>query len=323
MKTLAAKILKIVGVFILLSIVLVAGVSCKKQTKKTSYSGPEYLAFGFSDKYNPLNPKEQSKTKSKFYLKPGTSFKGTYGIGNHFPKKSSYHIVALLDYKQIPISLDGSNNLIQKLTLAPNQQKLSKFKTPEIKKGFHDFLIIIFKDLNNHNVLSKYRFSEIFFEGIRSNFIVGDYKKRDYPYTYFSRIAYRTDLEAPLFINQNREEFREWTKSKIKTGQKANYFVHLSNNTKHKKDYVLIVFLDAKQIAIQGHKVIHTTVEPKTRMVIPADVNFGKKDKGRTAELMVVAIDSPGLPMDDEATKALPGYDEAILESNRVALFVE
>ena len=323
MKTLAAKILKIAGILTLLFIVLVASVSCKKQTKKTSYSGPEYLEFGFSDKYNPLDPKEQSKTKSKYYFKPGTSFKGTYGIGSHFSKESSYHVIALLDYKQIPVFLDGSSNLIQKLTLAPNQKKLSKIETPPIKKGFHDFIMITFKSLDNHDVSDKYRFGETFFMDVRSNFITDNSKKREYPYSDFSRTAYRKDVVDGILVNQSKDKLVNLYKSKVKAGRRANFYIHLSNKTKHNKNYALVGFLDAKQIDIQDQKAIFTTIESKTRMVIPLNLKIDKKLKGSTHELTVIAIDSPGTKMDDKTTQALPGYDEVILESNRVALFIE
>ncbi len=319
------RALKILSITILLAFALSNSFSCKKQSEKPKKIEQEqYLSSGYSDKYNPFDPKDVDKLQSRYRIKSGDAFKGTYGIENHQSKKNTYHVVALLDYKQIPLVLDGKQSLTHKMTIDKFKLKLAKFKTPSIGEGFHDYSMILFENLENHKTDSSFRLSTMnYFQAINSNLIAGKSKKRDFPKTFFSRKGFKTKVTGGPILSDKEAEAPIWMKSKVKEGKEVKYYIHMSNDTKFEKNYAFTAFLGAKQIDIQGNNVIFTSIEPDTRMVIPASIKFGAKDKGKTYELTVVSFGSPGLPLDDEKTQKLPGYDEQSLSSNRVALFVD
>ena len=308
-------------VILILLIALCTGLSCKNKSQVKENPRQEFLASGFSDKYNPLDKKNASKFKLAYYLDNNSVFKGYYGVSNSFKKKNSYRIIALLNYKQVPIALDGNEKISHAVTLDKWKQKIYRFSTNPIPEGSNDFIMVLLKNINKHDTSPRFRMEEVFSQPIRTNLISKNEKKRIYPQTKISSIVYRTNTTDALIINQNKAELEFMFKSRFK--EKTELFVHLSNTTNYSKQFALVGFINDSQVDLQGHKVIFTNVEPKTRLVIPISIAPQKALRKQTSELSVFAIASPGLKMDDMKIKKQPEYDESILASNRVALVVE
>lgn len=295
-----------------------------KNVNKNVQNELEYIETSYSDKYDPLDFKYFDKFKINFSLKPNKSFKGFYGIRSGFRKKSKYHIIALLDYGQVSLSVNGKKSKEYSFSLQKSEKKVFNFKTPPIKKGFHDFSFIAFKDLSNHNTSSTFRFQGGVMAVVnRTNLIAGNQNSYEYPFSEFSAIAYRDNVKGDIIVNQNKKKINVLLSVKAKAGKKTDFYVHISNTSKFKKKYAMVAFLEARQINIQSKKVIITNIEPNTRIVVPLSVKADEQLKGKTTELTIAVFTSPGILMGDKKAKSLPGYDEEIYFSNRVALIVE
>ena len=235
-----------------------------------------------------ISPFDRPQTE-EFSIPMNTAFSPYLIIGQQYSKSTTVLITVLLDYKQVPFTLDGIHGLLHKLTLPPKSDVYLKMEMVIDELGAHDLIIIAFAEPDFHPLEEEQRLTRLnpSLVGRRAVVIVGNdragYRKLgtdmlgnpipeatyDALRVFFAHLPKRR-LGAPLADSQLFFET-------IPPGAFFAFQIVAKNEHLESAEYAIVIFFDFRQVKISNDGVILTKLGPneestyKVEMPIPND----------------------------------------------------
>ncbi len=240
-----------------------------KSVKYDESKVPESFGFGIYNSYSPLIGMNLTQ-----FLKENESFEGYLRITNAMNKENQYLLFALVDYKAVPIYVNGTKNQTHLINVSPMKDNFYSFRIDNFSTGYHDLFLGAFLNPYEHSLDTKYRLDTDFaFMGrIRLNIVIGNGST---PAPEFKRPEIFCDpsyvLEG-ILVNKESCSSKAWLTENITRKEVLEYFINIGNSEKrNQRTFALIQFLDYTQIPL-----IHNTSEY---------VYFGYLDKGKKGSI--------------------------------------
>ncbi len=243
------------------------------------------------------NTKPLSAMNLTQYLQENESLEGSLQITNAINQKNEYLIMALVDYKLVPFSVNGSKNNTHIVTLDSMETQLYPFEIENLTAGFHDILILTFLNPNQHSLNREYRISTDFalMGRIRLNALVENNTKPVIEYQHLRKLCNASYPLEGILVNQQPCSPKMWLAENVTAGDKLDYFINIGNNRRQEqRTFAIIQFLDYEQIPLDLEKndfVYLGKLNNGEKVSIPASL-IVPKEKG-VHELIVVWILDP------------------------------
>lgn len=208
-----------------------------------------------------------------FQVVPGKPFKGYYLIGNYFDQGFDFLLIMMLDYEQIWFKLDGEKTFTHKFHLGGSEERIFSVDTPPLSEGFHDLLILVVRDPDNHSSDIPFRIHTAYYIAkTRVNIYVGNANPPRIDFTTFSETIADSAREGAFILSkQERGNIWEgWFTENTTPGEHVRYLIRITGDRKDAQPFALVAFWDYQQTPINGNDVLYGILKPNTLITIPA-----------------------------------------------------
>ncbi|MGO4529904.1 hypothetical protein AB4Z30_12570 [Paenibacillus sp. 2TAF8] len=202
------------------------------------------------------NPNGNIETEFHFQVEEGESVKKFISLGNMIKKDRLYKLILLVDYQQVPFSVDDGEPLLEfDVQMKAGQTIEIPVEVPPLSKGLHDILFVIAKYPDDKSLDEEFRkktdLNHLLFQ--RFSVSVGD---NDTP----NKIQFDNTGELEdknlggVFLSKNND-YQRWLTENVGLNERLQYFVHIGNSVREKdQTYALVILSDWKQINITQDK---------------------------------------------------------------------
>jgi hypothetical protein len=227
---------------------------------------------------------------------------GTLTLHNGFPQDETYALVALIDYRQVPIEIEELDQPVHVVRAGPHSEVALDFalNVPN-QEGLHKLLLLLFRAPDAHPLDERFRFlTDGMCHSYTWDVAIGNSRQ---PPAMTTQSAPRTrpdvsqfDFSGVLVNRDGRDNRTAWITETVGQGQTLDYYIHLGNDGHPDSLYAVVAFLDWQQvpIAANGEKIFFGVIERGGRLTLPAEVQI--LSTGDVHELQVLYIVDPYHP---------------------------
>ncbi|VVB91165.1 Uncharacterised protein [uncultured archaeon] len=234
----------------------------------------ESFGFGVYRNYNP--PVGMNLTQ---LLKENESFEGYIRITNAIKRENSYLVFALVDYRMVPIFINGTKNQTHLINLDPMEDRFYSFKIDNLSNGYHDLILGVFLNPYEHSLDKKYRLDTDFslMGSTRLNIVVENGSIPEPEFRKPEIFCESSYVLEGLLVSKEPCSSKAWPTENVTRKEALDYFINIGNSEqRNQRTFAVIQFLDYTQIPL-----IHNTSEY---------VYFGYLDKGKKGSISASTI---------------------------------
>ncbi len=198
-----------------------------------TYDSKTGESFGIGLYETPIHSPEYSMQLTKT-VHENTSFEGYYWISNQMYDPHDYLIFCLIDYEQVPVSLDGSPpQVLHRVDLAPLEERFFHVEIGPLGEGGHDCEIFALLKTEEHSLDPDFRLSTDFayLGSKRVNLLVNSTTMRTSGIPLFARSAHgsveRTtwSMTVPPYQSPCR---RRMVSADVRAGDDLAYWINVA-----------------------------------------------------------------------------------------------
>ncbi|MEO0248260.1 MAG: hypothetical protein ABIN58_01730 [candidate division WOR-3 bacterium] len=192
---------------------------------------------------------------------------------NYFDQSFDFLLIMMLDYEQIGFKLDGEKTFTYKFRLEANEERIFSIDTPPLSEGFHDLLILVVRDPDNHSFDIPFRIHTAYYIAkTRVNIYVGNAKPPGIDFTTFSETSADSAREGALILSKHERGniWEGWFTENTTPGEHVHYFIRITGDRKDTQPFALVAFWDYQQIPVNGNDVLYGISRLNTLITIPA-----------------------------------------------------
>jgi len=186
------------------------------------------------------------------FLNPQSNFSGWLRITNAMYGSNEYMVFALLDYKQQNFLFNNQTAKLHLVNLSRFEDNFYYLQINNISEGFHDLVIIVVLNPNEHSLSEEYRYSTDMAKmgDKRLNLFVGGVNNIQIKDTFDSIPCPSSYVLNGLLVNKKACSANAWFSEKIREEEGINYFINVGNDDEVLRSFALMTFLDYEQIPL-------------------------------------------------------------------------
>ena len=208
--------------------------------------------YGISASYTGDPPFRPDRGDSLLYADSGVKYKSEVEFTNEELKAKTFSVVALLDYQQMPFSLDGRRDWSHSLSVASGKEKSFQIETDPLPDGGHTLLVqFIFEEFDGFATTGSFScYPNYANHGVKF-LIVGNDSSAPHISSFETGVeTNQRILDSGLYIHDESiidEGLKLWSAEEVKTGEEIDFFVHLGSNFEAGEIVALIPLINSQQ----------------------------------------------------------------------------
>ena len=190
-------------------------------------------------------------------------------VSNYYDEEIIFSMIVLVDFVQVEFQTNDKNNYRSyDIPVKAGEAEQIEFKISNIQEGTHNLVILLFENLEDHEIESEFRKKTDFSNFVSySGTIMYGLKNENYLKYDFNKetsVAENTGIDT---IMLNLEETK-LVRCLSATAEEANtcLYIHVGNASKQGKMYVCVMFDGVEQISINNKKILTLSL-PECSMV--------------------------------------------------------
>jgi len=251
-------------------------------------------------------------------------------INGYKTQNNQYLMLALLDYKIVPVYYNGIISAKHLFNLSPMESIIYPYKMANISAGYHDMMILNFKNPDNHSTNISDRLNTYSQMGnVRFNAIVENNNTK--PLLNYNNSIKNILIEDNntsnsfdgLLINKEPFSSNVWLCENVTKNEILNYYINIGNYNSDNKTYAIIQLLDYDQIPITSNDpeyIYYGQIQNNESASIPA--NLKVPDKKGVYELIVIFVANPYEQLEVNPGVQNSGINTLVESSLRIELNV-
>jgi hypothetical protein len=240
-----------------------------------TYDSKTGESFGIGLYETPIHSPEYSIQLTKT-VHENTSFEGYYWISNQMYDPNDYLIFCLLDYEQVPFSLDGSPlQVLHRVNLAPLEERFFHVEIGPLQEGGHDCEIFALLKTEEHSLDHEFRLSTDFsyLGSKRVNLLVNSTKMLDVRYSSLRSIGARecgTEyvINDGILLTRSPCQAEGWFSEDVRAGDDLAYWINVAADSRYPVSVAIVTLIDYLQVPV---------VEGTPETVLFLDLDTGEK----------------------------------------------
>ena len=227
---------------------------------------------------------------------------GTLTLHSGFPQDETYALVALVDYGQVPVEIEGLDQAVHVIHAGPHSDMAIDLSlaVPN-QEGLHKLLLLLFRAPDAHPLDERFRFlTDSMCHSYTWDVVIGDSRQ---PPAMTTQPAPQTEPEVSqvdfsgVLVNRDGGDNRmAWITETVDQDRTLDYYIHLGNDGHPDAPYAVVAFLDWQQVPVMAHGkgAFFGVIERGGRLTLPAEVQI--PSTGDVHELQVLYIVDPYHP---------------------------
>jgi hypothetical protein len=280
---------------------------------------PAGLAVGFvRPELRDVHPSKRGEIASndKFHLEAGESFSTYLILSTGYDEPYPVLLSAVLDYRQVPLKLDGDEGLLHYLEVEPGVDMEIPLEVAVEEPGWHDFFIVAFRLPEAHPTEPDDRLPPSFGTGGTRTVLCVETCEKPKDLLPPVMVGQGTTGEGntaglPLLPDDGRPANQRLLL--VETAEPDSRFpleLWVENGQEQAREFVLIPFLNFQQVPFDDISQLHVKMPPHSTLLIPGNIELPAKPA--INELQIVAISAPYQPLN--------GIDRFIHSAMRAAI---
>lgn len=254
-------------IFLLFSLILLSACAAKstdtqldrKILPMTEGGGISYGIYGLDGEI----------AKSHEFILDESYFHKILSVSNYYDEDINFSMIVLVDFVQVEFQTnDNKDYRSYDIPVKAGEAEQIEFRLSNIQEGTHNLVILLFENLEDHEIESEFRKKTDF-----SNFVSYSgtikYGSKDENYLKYdfgkeTSLGENTEIDAIMLNLEETKLVRclSATTEEVKT----KFYVHIGNASKQEKLYAYVMFDGVKQISINNQKVVTLSL-PECSMV--------------------------------------------------------
>lgn len=211
-----------------------------------------------------------TRLQRSFHLSPDDELEADCTIENCSAHTVELCTILFIDYRQVAFEWNGSAAITHLFCLGQDQRETYFMRTPSLKEGYHEFMLVFFSHPFFHSTNPRWRaLSGKAMWYWRANLYVGDAVLPSNDFPEYGEYTCPGCPRVPVSVSPSPTTGRtwQWSEQKVEANACIYYFVSVSNDGEEEEVFALIYLLDYRQIpaSLDGNELVTLGILPGSR----------------------------------------------------------